>query len=172
MRYLACAALLVGGCTSLTDVDVGAPDIPPVASVIVVPMTDTEESPWSGGVEVWLIDAPSSDNIRKQYSDKLDAIDRIDAEVQELTFAAPYGEALPPGVTAAAALDGNPLSIGRHRLTDATKDHILGMVRAGQEVDLPLTVTLTFPPTAEVPGAVRVTVRAQPILVIQALKAL
>jgi hypothetical protein len=183
---------------SVTDVDVGADQIPPMyfdlwyvglpdqaeladPATIVSPSWmqvsvggDGERTTVSADLDVEFLNADMSTWLRDQMGDKIKAVDGIDFQLTDLVITDISGDPVPldPSVTAVMRFDGQHLMLkGRYSLHPRTRDAVLNAVRHGEALDLPIGLDLTGPPD-KLPTDVEVWAVVQPILVVQIFDAL
>jgi hypothetical protein len=195
--------LTLTGCTSLTDVDVGAGDIPAllvyaeyyglpqgewvsdgalrweVDSTDVTIRTDPLRTTVSAIQEVRFLSSSDSALAKQRIGDYTDAVDGMALQVLELVIEDPdTEEPLDARITCRVSIDGKMLGPsgwkGRISLSDTRKNQVLSAVQKEQPVSLPVGVDLAVPPGDGdvLPTQARVRMTIQPILVVQALKAL
>ena len=112
-----------------------------------------------------------------QYGGKLDALDRMDMEITQLTLVdGKTGAPLDPGLTAQVMLDGERLGGqgARTPLDDSIREQATQALTGETALDLPFGIELDCAPgdVAALPETVQLQVVLQLVLVVQALKAL
>jgi hypothetical protein len=184
-----------GGCSSLTEREVGPGQIPSVTISGRMGMpadaarSGVSDARWrdasgaeltvragevgtmiSAEKEIEFYSQAEATELAKRLGERAGAIERIDVDVREI--------ALDPASHAEALLDGMAIGphgfSGRVALPQATTERVVAAIRDGQPVTLAFGVALTCGPTdvALLPSVVQVRVLLQPILVVQPLEAL
>jgi hypothetical protein len=201
VRLLICAALGLVGCTSLTDIDVGAGDIPSLtiqgelAMPAAAARAGVKSASWTGddgailavttnngGIQISAqqeIEFFSSDEMAElddQYGKQLDAVDRIDMEITQLTLTdGKTGAPLDPALAAKVVLDGERLGGqgARTPLDDSIRELATAALTGKSALDLPFGIELDCAPgdVAALPETIQLQVQLQLVLVVQALKA-
>lgn len=176
MWLLLGAAIFLGGCSSLTDIDIGAGQIPPLTiggqleMPSLVAQSGVADASWQandgtfylvsgtdGGIrisaqqEIEFFTGDQMATLFQQYGTKADAVDRIDVQVTALTVtsADTGGETpLAPGITPAVVLSGQRLGGPGQRVTldPAIRDQATFAFTHSQDLTLPLGIELGCQP--------------------------
>jgi hypothetical protein len=164
-------AWLASACSSVTDVDVGAGRLPPIyveAQFVNLPSA----THLSVVMETEFLSTDDVRVLHAQLAGAYDAIDSIDFRTIDLTLGGPDGDPLGAEVAEGVRVSGARLAVDqRSSLPEAARNLVIANLRAEHAVVLPVGVELSAASQA-MPSAVTVGMSLQPILVMQALKAL